>query len=152
MTPAFDHDEFIIAKKHELNPVLESLKIICFNALFGNPFSNGTTQSSKVASITNTSHLLQSNAGLARKICMAVEEKSQPYTLSCASRLYFKIGKSVFPTPQPSSKILLHSCVIFLGASSGNSMSACTHVYIYRVNSNLFSFVTAISSPFGFNG
>uniref|UniRef100_A0A1A9V485 Uncharacterized protein n=1 Tax=Glossina austeni TaxID=7395 RepID=A0A1A9V485_GLOAU len=85
-------------------------------------FSNGTIQSSKVASITNTLHRLQSNPGLDRKICMAIGEKSQPYTLSFASRLYFKIGKSVFPTPQPSSKILLHSCAESLGASSGNSI------------------------------
>lgn len=70
--------------------------------------ANGTHSDhfSLVASNTNTWHRFASNSSCARKISMALDEKSQPNTRKFSSALYFKIGKMVLPTPQPISKML----------------------------------------------
>lgn len=63
-------------------------------------------QLSLVASKMKTWQRLESKCSFCCRISIARGEKSQPNTCKLLSLLYFNIGRMVFPTPQPISKIL----------------------------------------------
>lgn len=84
--------------------------------------ANGGFQSSLVMSHTNAVQCLSLYSEFSFNIFIAFEEKSQQYTWTLLSAQCDNIGKTEFPTPQPTSNIQLDFS-FFSEVISGNSVN-----------------------------